>query len=159
MVRQVIPGRKRTRYHRPCSMYTVLPQHALGKHAVHIQLISKLHRTVLIRAEICIPVIVHRKGEQKRVFVPRNALSNIRMEISFQKEPVREPEAIYFALPLRLEAGWQCCYDTAGEIVKLDEEQLGSVCRDWVTPAARKPNGKSKRAVPLFQIPCFSFHV
>ena len=28
---------------------------------------------------------------------------------------------------------WQCSYDTAGEIVKLDEEQLGAVCRDWVT--------------------------
>lgn len=58
---------------------------------------------------------------------------NIRMEISFWKEPVYEPEAIYFAVPLEIEGGWRCSYDTAGEIVKLDEEQLGAVCRDWVT--------------------------
>ncbi|MDE7326534.1 MAG: hypothetical protein K2N63_09690 [Lachnospiraceae bacterium] len=58
---------------------------------------------------------------------------NIRMEVSFRKEPVYEPESIYFVLPLRMESGWQCSYDTAGEIVELDEEQLGAVCRDWVT--------------------------
>ncbi len=58
---------------------------------------------------------------------------NIRMEISFQKKPVYEPESIYFVLPLKFQGGWQCSYDTAGEAVKLDEEQLGAVCRDWMT--------------------------
>lgn len=58
---------------------------------------------------------------------------NIRMEISFHKKPVYEPESLYFVLPLKMEAGWECSYDTAGEIVRLDEEQMGAVCRDWVT--------------------------
>lgn len=58
---------------------------------------------------------------------------NIRMEVSFHKKPVYEPESLYFVLPLKMEGGWQCSYDTAGEVVLLDEEQLGAVCRDWVT--------------------------
>ena len=58
---------------------------------------------------------------------------NIRMEVSFKKEAVYEPESLYFVLPLKMGKDWQCSYDTAGEIVKLDEEQLGAVCRDWVT--------------------------
>ena len=57
----------------------------------------------------------------------------IRMRVRFRKEPVYEPESLYFAIPLRMKAGWQCSYDTAGGFVKLDEEQIGTVCRDWIT--------------------------
>lgn len=57
----------------------------------------------------------------------------IRMETVFWKEPVYEPESIYFAIPLNMGPGWKCSYDTAGETVLLDEEQMGAVCRDWVT--------------------------
>lgn len=57
----------------------------------------------------------------------------IHMAVSFDKKPVYEPEGIYFAVPLKMNEGWGCSYDTAGEIVKLDEEQMGNVCRDWVT--------------------------
>lgn len=57
----------------------------------------------------------------------------IRMEVSLKKEPVYEPESIFFAVPVLLQEGWNCCYDTAGEQVFLDEEQLGAVCRDWLT--------------------------
>lgn len=57
----------------------------------------------------------------------------IRMEAEFIKEPVCEPESILFAVPAKFEEGWECCYDTAGEMVKLDEEQLGRTCRDYQT--------------------------
>lgn len=57
----------------------------------------------------------------------------IRMEAEFFKEAVYEPESLLFAVPAKLKAGWQCSYDTAGEIVKLDAEQLGKVCRDYET--------------------------
>lgn len=57
----------------------------------------------------------------------------IRMEIRFRKTAVYEPEAVYFAVPLKMEAGWECSYDTAGQFVRLDRDQLGTVCRDWVT--------------------------
>ncbi len=57
----------------------------------------------------------------------------IRMTVRFLKKPVSAPESLYFALPLRMAEGWQCVYDTAGTMVRLDEQQLGTTCRDWIT--------------------------
>lgn len=57
----------------------------------------------------------------------------IRMEAAFYKEPICEPESLMFAIPLKLQDGWKCSYDTAGEVVRLDEEQLGACCRDYLT--------------------------
>lgn len=59
--------------------------------------------------------------------------SKIGMEVSFQKEPDNKPGGIYFAFPLKLDMGWKCVYDTAETFVRLDEEQLDNVCRDYVT--------------------------
>jgi len=36
-------------------------------------------------------------------------------------------------LPLNLTAGWRCHFDTAGDSVALDEEQLPGACRGWLT--------------------------
>lgn len=57
----------------------------------------------------------------------------IRMEIKMDKEAVEKPESLLFVIPLNLEKGWRCTYDTAGEQVRLDGEQLGNVCRDYLT--------------------------
>lgn len=57
----------------------------------------------------------------------------ITLEAKFEKQPVTMPEGIYFTFPLKLEEGWQCRYDTMGDYVLLDGEQLGNACRDWLT--------------------------
>lgn len=57
----------------------------------------------------------------------------IHMTVRFRKESVCQPESLYFAIPLKMNHGWQCSYDTAGSFVRLDQDQLGTACRDWIT--------------------------
>ena len=69
--------------------------------------------------------------EQKITF--SGAHPRIQFEVTFVKDPIEKPEGIYFTFPLQLENGWDCIYDTADRFVKLDEEQLGTMCRDYIT--------------------------
>ena len=57
----------------------------------------------------------------------------IGLDVSFDKKQVLEPDGVYLVFPLALEEGWSCVYDTAETFVKLDEQQLGHVCRDYFT--------------------------
>ncbi len=57
----------------------------------------------------------------------------IDLSAKFLKADVRGPEAIYFAFPLNLAAGWRAHYDTAGVVTELDAEQIPGTSRDWVT--------------------------
>lgn len=54
-------------------------------------------------------------------------------EAVIDKDDVREPESIFFAFPLNLKKDWRSHYDTAGVFVELDEEQMGTVSKDWIT--------------------------
>lgn len=56
----------------------------------------------------------------------------LELEARFDKQDIRTPESLYFAFPLRL-GSWNAWYDTAGLWVRMDDEQLPRVCRDWVT--------------------------
>ena len=57
----------------------------------------------------------------------------IDIEVELLKPEIRSPEATYFALPVGLEAGWRGFFDTAGQPVELDGEQLEGSSRGWVT--------------------------
>lgn len=57
----------------------------------------------------------------------------IQLQVTFKKIPVREPDGLYFTFPLRIAENWSCIYDTADTFVALDKEQLGHVCRDYIT--------------------------
>lgn len=57
----------------------------------------------------------------------------IEMIAEFDKTDDKAPESIYFALPLRLSAGWEATFDSADALVRLDHDQLPGVSRDWVT--------------------------
>lgn len=60
-------------------------------------------------------------------------LERIDLSMEMDKEAVGEPEGIYLVFPLALREGWKCVYDTAGQFVELDGQQLGDCCRDYVT--------------------------
>ncbi|WP_018756476.1 glycosyl hydrolase-related protein [Paenibacillus terrigena] len=57
---------------------------------------------------------------------------DIEMKVSYHKQDITTPEAIYFAIPLNVKE-WRCHYDTAGQFVELDSQQLPGVCRDYIT--------------------------
>ena len=57
----------------------------------------------------------------------------IGLEAEFEKLACTEPEAIYFVFPLALPSGWHAHFDTAGQAVELDAEQLPGACRGWLT--------------------------
>lgn len=100
--------------------------------------------------------------EQKVVFYTDR--EEIDMTVKLHKLPVETPEAFYLAFPLKLNKNWKCVYNTAGQYVTLDEEQLGHVCRDWVTvdngTVMFDDNicyGLASSEAPLIQIGDFNF--
>ena len=74
----------------------------------------------------------------------------IDLDVSFYKTDHRDPEGIYFAIPLNLPAGWECVFDTAGSPVRLDADQIPGVCRDWFTVDGYAAVHTGERGVTLF---------
>lgn len=57
----------------------------------------------------------------------------IRIDIDLDLAGDSSPTGIYLALPLAMDAGWRAVFDTAGQLVTLDDEQLPGASRGWVT--------------------------
>jgi alpha-mannosidase len=74
----------------------------------------------------------------------------IHLEAELELEPDPSPQGIYFAFPLALDAGWDALYDTAGQPVLLDQDQLPGACRNWATVESMAAMGDEAGAVALF---------
>jgi hypothetical protein len=57
----------------------------------------------------------------------------IRIDIELELVDDASPRGVYFALPLAMDFGWRAEFDTAGQRVALDEQQLPDSSRGWVT--------------------------
>ena len=57
----------------------------------------------------------------------------IELEATLYKQDHAAPEALYFAFPLNLPAGWRGDFDSAGVPLELDAEQLPESCRGWMS--------------------------
>jgi hypothetical protein len=68
---------------------------------------------------------------QKFVFSAHDPV--IRIEVEMELLPDSSPQAVYFAVPLAMNGGWQAAFDTAGCVVRVDDDQLPGACRNWVT--------------------------
>jgi alpha-mannosidase len=101
--------------------------------------------------EICLERVLTAPGlrhlTQRLVF--RAADPVIRLEADFELEPDASPQAVYFAFPLACRAGWDAVYDTAGQMVRVDEDQLPGACRNWVTVESLASIGDDAGAVAL----------
>jgi hypothetical protein len=74
----------------------------------------------------------------------------IRMEVEMELLPDSSPQAFYFAMPLEMNAGWQALYDTAGAVVRVDDDQLPGACRNWVTAGTFAAMADDRGGVALF---------
>ncbi|MDE6204154.1 MAG: hypothetical protein K2G19_11850, partial [Lachnospiraceae bacterium] len=86
-------------------------------------------RKAVLRGKISMEGMAY--AEQTVTFYEDGA--EIDLTIKVNKEAVYEPEGIYLVFPLALKEGWECVYNTAGQFVRLDGQQLGNTCRDYVT--------------------------
>jgi hypothetical protein len=57
----------------------------------------------------------------------------IELEAEMEFIPDTDPFGAYFAFPLAVGEGWDAGFDTAGQFVRLDEDQLPGANRSWVT--------------------------
>ena len=73
----------------------------------------------------------------------------IRIDIDVDLIGDSAPRGVYFALPLAMDAGWRAAFDTAGQVVALDEEQLPGASRGWVTVESTAAVWDSRGAVAL----------
>jgi alpha-mannosidase len=91
--------------------------------------VMESHGRVTLVRELEAPGMTH--------LVQRISLSGhdrvIGLEVDFEMVPEPSPKAIYFAFPQNLDAGWSAAFDTAGAIVRVDEDQLPGACRNWMT--------------------------
>ncbi len=84
--------------------------------------------------------------------------------IRYKKLDDNDPESLYLAFPLNLNADWRSNYNTAGIPTELDNEQIIGSCRDWIsTDSYVSIHNKDKGLTlycpdaPLFQIGDFNF--
>jgi len=73
----------------------------------------------------------------------------IEFEIDLELSPHAAPQGIYFALPLALSAQWGAAFDTAGQYIRLDDDQLPGASRGWVTAASTAVIWDENMAVAL----------
>ncbi len=74
----------------------------------------------------------------------------IGIEVEMELLPEASPQALYFAIPLEMHAGWQAMFDTAGAVVRVDGDQLPGACRNWVTAGTFAAMADDRGGVALF---------
>jgi len=73
----------------------------------------------------------------------------VRVDIEVDLVGDSAPTGVYFVMPLAMEAGWQAEFDTAGQVVALDDGQLPGASRGWVTVGSAAAMWDARGAVAL----------
>lgn len=69
----------------------------------------------------------------RRTITFRADSPRIGIEVSMEKLSDPDPEGVYFAIPLRMDADWRCHFDIAGVPVEIDDDQIGGANRNYVS--------------------------
>jgi hypothetical protein len=56
----------------------------------------------------------------------------IHLEVELELAPESSAQSIYLAFPLAMKSGWKAMFDTAGQAVGLDVDQLDGASRNWI---------------------------
>ena len=73
----------------------------------------------------------------------------IQVEIELELRDDSDPQAIFLAVPLAMNAEWHAAFDTAGDLVHLDDDQLPGASRGWVTAESMAGMWDDETAVAL----------
>ena len=101
---------------------------------------------VTLAREIEAPGMIHLV--QRISLFGRDAV--IGLEVDMEIAPHSSPQSIYFAFPLSLGAGWKAAFDTAGALVRVDDDQLPGSCRNWITSEMFAAMWDSQAGAALF---------
>lgn len=74
----------------------------------------------------------------------------IGLDVEMELIPNSSPQGIYFAFPLKLKEAWRAAFDTAGTLVRADDDQLPGACRNWVTSETLATMWDDQGGVGLF---------
>ncbi len=121
------------------------PLHESATRVVRCTVTESAGRVTLVR-ELQAPGMIH--------LVQRISLFGhdpvIGLEVDMEMAPDPSPQAIYFAFPQHLDPDWKAAFDTAGAIVKVDDDQLPGACRNWVTSETFAAMWDNRAGVALF---------
>lgn len=90
--------------------------------------VTKPHRIELVR-EAEAPGMI--RFVERIVFSAHDPVIHVEVEMERHADP--KPQGIYLVTALALQQGWRAMFDTAGQPVLLDQDQLPGSCRNWVT--------------------------
>jgi len=108
--------------------------------------VTEAHGRVTLVRELRAPGMIHLV--QRITLSGRDPVIGLEAEMEFTPDP--SPQAVYFAFPLDLGAGWSAAFDTAGALVRVDDDQLPGACRNWITSEMFAAMWDSHAGVALF---------
>ena len=121
------------------------PVHEYAIRVIRCGLTRAPGRITLVR-ELQAPGMIHLV--QRFTFCEHDPI--IRLEVAMELVPDPAPQGIFFAFPLKMRAGWQAAFDSAGAIVRVDDDQLPGSCKNWMTSETFAAMWDDESGVALF---------
>ena len=104
------------------------------------------HDRVTLERTITAPGATHLV--QRISLLEHDPVIHVETELELELHP--EPQGIYLAIPLALNSRWHAAFDSAGDAIHLDDDQLPGACRGWVTAESMAAMWDDDTAIAMF---------